>query len=199
MAMRTVYLIRHGTIKMETDQRCYIGQLDVPLNETGFQQASNLQKRFERAAISAVYCSDLLRTRQTAEIIVANRPLELIARQDLREIHLGEWEGCTFSDIAQRFPNEFKARGVDIGYYCVPGGESFANCSSRVVAAFHEIMANSAGNVLIVAHAGVNRLLLCYMLGMPLANLFRISQDYGCLNIVHCNNSVYHVQLVNFK
>ena len=199
MAMRTVYLIRHGTIKMETDQRCYIGQLDVPLNETGFQQASNLQKRFERAAISAVYCSDLLRTRQTAEIIVANRPLELIARQDLREIHLGEWEGCTFSDIAQRFPNEFKARGVDIGYYCVPGGESFANCSSRVVAAFHEIMANSTGNVLIVAHAGVNRLLLCYMLGMPLANLFRISQDYGCLNIVHCNNSVYHVQLVNFK
>ncbi len=199
METRTVYLIRHGKIKIEDDLRCYIGQLDLPLNEEGINQATCLQKSFERAAISAAYCCDLSRSQQTAKIVVAHKAVNITARQDLREIGLGEWEGCTFADIAQRFPNEFKARGADIGYYRVPGGESFAVCSRRVVAAFHEIMTNSFGNILIVGHAGINRLLLCYMLGMPIANLFRISQDYGCLNIIHCSRSGYRVHLINFK
>ena len=101
------------------------------------------------------------------------------------------------SDIAQRFPDEFKARGANIVNYQPPSGESFAHCSNRVVPAFREILQTTGGNILIVGHAGVNRLLFCYMLGMPLANLFRISQDFGCLNIIRYSSNGYSVELMN--
>lgn len=199
MEPRTVYLVRHGKIRQEDDQRRYIGQLDLPLSEEGIRQAQVIQKRLAQAVIGAVYCSDLARSRRTAELIAGDRAVAVIPRSGLREIALGEWEGCSFADIARRFPEEFKARGADIGYYRVPGGESFADCSRRVTGAFHEVLGSSRGDILIVGHAGVNRLLLCHMLGMPVANLFRISQDYGCINIIQCSNAGYQVKLLNYK
>lgn len=183
---------------MEDDQRRFIGQLDLPLNAEGIRQAQHLQKVLARTDIGTVYCSDLCRSRQTAEIAVANRTISIMPRQDLREINMGDWEGRTFTDIVRCFPTEFKERGADIGYYRVPGGESFADCGKRVHAAFYDIIASTTGNVLIVAHAGVNRLLLCHILGIPLANLFKIAQDYGCLNVLHSSSAGYRVQLLNF-
>jgi probable phosphoglycerate mutase len=194
---KTIYLIRHGKITQEDDQRRYIGQIDLPLSEEGVKQAQHLQRRFEHAGISAVYCSDLCRSVNTAKIVVGQRPVEIIVRQDLREVFMGEWEGCTFGDIATRFPNEFKARGNDIGYYRVPGGESFADCSQRAVAALEDIVRAPGGNVIIIGHAGLNRLILCHALGIPISNLFRISQDYGCLNILQSTSFGYQVNLMN--
>lgn len=197
MDAKTVYLIRHGKILQEDDQRRYIGQLDLPLAEEGVRQARLLQKKLEPAEIAAVYCSDLARSRRTAQIITEGRSTPVFSRSDLREVGLGDWEGYTFADIARRFPDKFKARGADIGYYRIPGGESFADCSKRVIAAFHDLSASAPGNILIVGHAGVNRLLICHLLGMPLANLFRIVQDYGCLNIIHCTPAGYQLKMIN--
>jgi probable phosphoglycerate mutase len=197
MENRVIYLIRHGKIQQEDDQRRYIGQIDLPLTEEGVKQARNLHKRFEHAEISAIYCSDLGRSIHTAKTIAGSRDLPIVPRRDLREVSMGEWEGCTFGEIARRFPEEFKARGGDIVSYRVPGGESFADCSLRVVAALEEILASTSGNLVITGHAGVNRLLLCHMLGMPLTNIFRIAQDYGCLNVIQCGSTGYQVKLMN--
>ena len=197
MENRVIYLIRHGKIQQEDEQRRYIGQADVPLTAEGIRQAEHLQQRFRRADISAIYCSDLSRCVQTARIIGESNGVRVLPRADLREVAMGEWEGCTFGDIARRFPAEFKARGLDIVSYRVPGGESFADCSERVIAALGDMLESSPGNLVIIGHAGVNRLLLCHMLGMPIANLFRIAQDYGCLNIIQCGSSGYQVKLVN--
>ncbi|AJQ26429.1 alpha-ribazole phosphatase [Pelosinus fermentans JBW45] len=197
MENRTVYLIRHGKIKFEDNQRRYIGQLDLPLSLEGIQQAQCLETILKDIDIGKVYCSDLLRSQQTAQIIAGNKAIPVIVRKDLREIHMGNWEGRTFSHIVKEYPEEFKARGADIGYYRVAGGESFADCYKRVIDAFHEIMNSSSGTILLVGHAGVNRLLLCYVLGMPLANLFRMNQDYGSLNIIATRKSGWQVKLVN--
>lgn len=198
MESRTIYLIRHGKIQIEDNQRRYIGQVDLPLREEGIEQAYSLQKILKSVNLGGIFSSDLSRCQQTAEIIGKDMPAKIIVRKELREIHMGDWEGRTFADIAKQFPNEFKARGADIGYYRVPGGESFADCYKRVMIAFHESMNSSSGHVLFVGHAGVNRLLLCYILGMPLAHLFKIRQDYGCLNVITCAGSTYQVKLVNF-
>jgi alpha-ribazole phosphatase len=197
MENRVVYLIRHGKIQQEDDQRRYVGQINLPLTAEGIKQAQSLHKRFERADIGTVYCSDLSRSIQTAQIVVGSRSIRVVVRKDLREVSMGEWENCTFGDIARRFPEEFKARGCDIVSYRVPGGESFADCNKRVVAALEEIVSSSTENIVIVGHAGVNRLLLCHMLGMPLANIFRIAQDYGCLNLIQCGSTGYQVKLIN--
>ncbi len=199
MATRKVYLTRHGRIQLEDDQRRYIGQLDLPLSGEGVRQAEALAKRLSQTGITAVFASDLVRSRQTAEMIAAHGGIAVSLRSDLREISLGEWEGCTFADIIRRFPDEFRARGADIAYYRVPGGESFADCSLRVVAAFHDLLGKSTGDIAIVGHAGVNRLLLCHVLGLPLGNLFRIGQDYGCINIIQCSDAGFQLQLANFR
>ncbi len=193
---RVLYLVRHGKIRQEDDQRRYIGQIDLPLAEEGRRQAEHLRRRMEHAEISAAYCSDLTRSRETAEIAAGGR-FEVVARPDLREISMGEWEGRTLGDVARQSPDEYRARGEDIAGFRVPGGESFVECGRRVVSAFEDIVGRSTGNVLIVGHAGVNRLFLCHALGMPVANLFRIGQDYSCLNIIQSSNSGYQVRLMN--
>ena len=194
---RVVFLIRHGKIQQEDDQRRYIGQINLPLTEEGTRQAQGLQKRFERTNIKTIYCSDLSSSIETAQIVANPRNVPVVVCQKLREISMGEWEGCTFGDIARRFPEKFKARGNDIVSYRVPGGESFADCSNRIVAALEEIIASSTGNLVIAGHAGINRLLLCHMLGMPIANLFSIGQDYACLNVIQCSSAGYQVKLMN--
>lgn len=191
---RTIYLIRHGKIQLPEDERRYIGHYDVPLDETGIEQARCLQKRLDGARITEAYCSDLSRSRRTAEIIVSDKDIRILARQDLREIHLGEWEGCTFADIERRFPEEFRKRGSDIVHYRVPAGESFDDCSKRVLTAFQNILEASTGNILIVGHAGVNRIILCHIIGVPLQDLFKIRQEYGCMNIIQ--ESLAHLQVV---
>lgn len=197
MEKRIIYLIRHGCIRAVDHQRRYIGHSDIPLDEVGILQAQRLKSRLEHVRIQAVFCSDLSRSMQTAAEIVAQKHVSIIPRKDLREICMGKWEGLTFSEIAQRFPKEFKERGQKIESYRVPGGESFNDCQIRVITALQNIMDTTTEDILIVGHAGVNRLILCSILGMPVANVFRLVQDYGCLNIIAYGQKGYQVQLIN--
>jgi alpha-ribazole phosphatase len=195
MDNRIIYLMRHAQVE-QAEQRIIIGQLDVPLGREGEEQARGLRQMVSSIGVSTVYCSDLARSRRTAEI-VADARMPVVPVAALREIAMGKWEGHTFADIARCFPEEFKQRGQDIGYYRVPGGESFADCGKRAVAGFHDIVGASRGNIIIVGHAGVNRLILSHVLGMPLANIFRLTQNYGCVNILQHGKSGYQVIAVN--
>ncbi len=178
-----IYLMRHGEI--ETDEkRRFIGQINPGLNENGMAQARRWQGILKSIAFEQVYCSDLDRAVQTAMIIAGNRSLPVQQVGDFREISLGRWEGKTFSSIRRDCPEEWENRGRDLADYRVSGGESFSDLQARVVPSFEAIAEKSHGHVLIVAHAGVNRVLLCHLLGMPLGNLFRLGQQYACLNLI---------------
>lgn len=194
---RVIYLLRHGKIEMADNERRYIGQADIPLSAEGVQQANLLRVELGTKDIAAIFCSDLVRSAATAGIIAGKLGPAPVLRRDLREIGMGEWEGQTFREIAERFPAEYGKRGNSIGSYRIPGAESFAECQSRVAAAFAEIVGTTCGNLLIVGHAGINRLLLCHLLGMPVANLFRIAQDYGCINVLSEDNGQYRVTALN--
>jgi alpha-ribazole phosphatase len=194
---RLIYLARHGEIQPPGTHKRFIGQTDLALSEEGVRQARRLGQALGGVRLTAIFCSDLQRSLKTAEIIAEWQSVRPQARSDLREIALGEWEGLTFDEVRQRYPQEFQERGRDIAHYRPPGGESFADCHRRAVAVFEEIRASTAGNALVVGHAGVNRVILCHVLGMPLANLFRIGQDYGCLNLICCGDSGYRVKMLN--
>ncbi|MBP1764075.1 MAG: alpha-ribazole phosphatase [Firmicutes bacterium] len=194
---KTIYLLRHGNILQTNCERRYIGQIDLPLSAEGVRQAHLLQSEFRGKEISAAFCSDLVRSIDTARIICRGLTKNLIIRPDLREISMGEWEGKTFSDISQNYPEQYAERGKNIGGYRIPGAESFSECKERVVEAFHEITKTVEGNILIVAHAGVNRLLLGHILGMPIENIFRITQNYGCINVLTGKESQFQVELLN--
>lgn len=194
---REICLVRHGAIGSERRGRHYFGQLDLPLNFEGRKRAAELAKMLRDLEIANVYCSDLKRSLKTAEMIAAPHGLEPSVRRELREISLGEWEGMSFNAVRRRYPEAFVERGRDIVHFRPPGGESFLECAQRVIGAFNDILQSSPGNIVIVGHAGVNRILLAQALGKSLDQIFEIDQDYGCLNLIHCNGFSFEVTVLN--
>jgi alpha-ribazole phosphatase len=197
MSPTVIYLVRHGTI-ISVAGKAFIGQIEAPLREEGVEQAWALRQWLEPVRFSRLISSDLSRSQRTAKIIRGRRANPLEAMPDLREISLGEWEGLSFQEIRERFPEDYAARGRDIENWRPPGGESFADCRARVSSVLAEIVAGSKGNILLVGHAGVNRLILCSVLAIPVRNLHSIGQDYGCLNIIEYGPDRTRVQLMNY-
>ncbi|HEY8906664.1 MAG TPA: alpha-ribazole phosphatase [Rhodoferax sp.] len=194
--MSTIYLLRHGALPDNSRKR-FIGQTDLPLAAEGIRQAQALAHALRDTNFGSIYCSDLRRTHQTAEIIVAKTRIPIQATRDLREISLGHWEGLLRSEVKTSFPEQYAARGDDIENCRVPGGESFADCRLRALTAWEKIVNCGGDHIVIVSHAGINRLLLCHLLGIPMTHMFRIAQDYGCVNIVQQTGESICVKLVN--
>ncbi|MBS1161176.1 MAG: alpha-ribazole phosphatase [Proteobacteria bacterium] len=194
--MSTIYLLRHGALAADCS-RHFIGQIDLPLAAAGVRQVEALAQALREREISVIYCSDLLRSLQTAQIIAAPTKARIKVLPGLREIALGEWEGQLRRDIATRFPEQFVARGRDIENTPAPGGESFAEVQQRLLPTWQRILAEGGENIAIAGHAGINRLLLCSLLGMPLANMFRLGQDYACINIIEQSGEQACVRLLN--
>lgn len=194
---RTVYLLRHAEPRLSPGGKRYIGWSDPPLSAAGARQAADWQPVIASLDLTALFCSDLRRCRQTAEKIIAPGRLPITIDPALREINLGRWDGETFEAVRRQDPEGFARRGRDPVRYRPPGGESFDDLQQRVMPAFDKIIAGTRGDILIVGHAGVNRVILCRLLGMPLANLFRIGQDYAALNILISDKSGFRVQTLN--
>lgn len=191
---RRLYLARHGDIGLPTGQKHFEGQVDLPLSEIGVKQAYLLAEELRGVPLSGVFCSDLVRSRETASIAAEPHHLDPITRKDIREICLGEWDGLTFAEVQRRYPGEFLERGRDIVHFRPPGGESFLECALRVRSALEEILRSIDGDVLIVGHLGVNRVILCDALGMPLENMFRIDQPYGSLSTLRQGESGWRLE-----
>ncbi len=191
-----IYLLRHGEIDNVEPKR-FMGQTDVPLTDRGIEQAYWWRRQWSKIRFNGIWCSDLERSRQTAEIMREQFECTLKVTPSLREIDLGEWDGMPVEAIRSEFSDEWAARGRDMAGYRPPGGESFADLQARIVPVFEEIARDATGNVLITAHSGVNRVILCHLLGMPLGNLFRLGQDFSALNLIEYANGNFVVKLLN--
>lgn len=183
--MRTILLIRHGDVEGDAARR-YIGRTDLPMSEAGEAQIRALAANINsRTPLAAIYCSNLARSRRTAEILSGNHPVPVHVRPKLAEIDMGAWEGLVRREVAASQPSAYGQRGLDIAHFRPPGGESFADVACRVLPFWDSITASEwSGTIAITAHAGVNRIILCHVLGVPLDHLFRIGQRSGCLNVI---------------
>jgi alpha-ribazole phosphatase len=192
----TLYLMCHGDSRQD-DVRRYIGQTDLPLNEMGLEQAKYWQRKLSSVSFYGIYCSDLVRSLETARIIAQKRGMSVCSLTELREIRLGAWEGLSVTEVRQRFPGEYEKRGENFPDYRPPNGESFSDLRGRIVPVFERIVSEMEGNVLIVGHAGVNRTILCHVLGMPLENLFRLQQQWGSLSILVWKGNAFRLRGIN--
>ena len=154
-----IYLIRHGDIDTFSPSR-FLGQTDLPLNETGIRQARALHDRLQHIKFSHVFTSPLQRAAQTAAL-VSGRAIESVNRIGaFKEINLGAWEGLTVEEVRSQFPGAYEQRGQDLECFRPQGGESFADLSARCYPALLTLVNEYSGPLLVVAHAGVNRVLL---------------------------------------
>jgi broad specificity phosphatase PhoE len=193
----TVYLLRHGAIQTPEGGKRYIGWQDHALSDQGVRQARAWAEYFSDKALGTIYSSDLIRCLETARAIAGRCSLEPQPLPELREVSLGEWEGRRFDAVRAADPNGFHMRGRHIADHRPPGGESFADLQRRVWPVFKKLATGAHTTALFVTHAGVIRVLLCRLLGMPLKNLFRIRLAYGALSIVDFGPQGFCVRALN--
>lgn len=201
----TLYLIRHGATEGSETKR-YKGSIDVPLSENGRKQMEQLAEYLNRSyksdttynGLNAVYTSPLSRALKSAEIIAEPHGLKPVAIEDLRERSFGIWEGMTFTEIKEKYPQEFEAWAGNPLRYSPVDGESTVEVRERAVKAVDSLLSNhNSEHIAIVAHGGVNRIILCHIMGIPLENIFRIEQDFAAVNIIEFWEKYPVVKLLN--
>lgn len=194
--LRMLYLLRHGEIDHGGEKR-FVGQTDLPLTAAGVRQAEQWREKLSAIAFESIFCSNLSRSIDTARIIAGNRTGRIQVMEQLAEIDLGKWDGVAMSEIRRQFPDQWRQRGEEIDSFRPPLGESFRDLFERVIPVFETIAGSVRTDALIVGHAGVNRTILCRVLGLPLTGLFRLEQDYAGLNIIDCHQSPMRVKAIN--
>lgn len=193
--MTRVWLIRHGDPAEESRQRCY-GSLDVGLSLAGRAQMECVAESLAPERIDAIYSSPRSRASESARILAAGRPVEIVP--EFREIDFGDFEGLTYDEIAVRHPDayrEWMERPTEVQF---PHGESFALMKARVLGAFGRLLpAREGQTIAIVSHGGVNRILIAWALQMPEHCIFRLAQDHAAVNLMVILDGVPSIQLLN--
>jgi len=205
--MTTVYLIRHGQTEGSGEKR-YKGHIDVPLSAEGVEQARRLAGYLSgltengghpAGGLHGVFSSDLSRAVRTAEIVASRFGLGVEIMPEFRERHFGRWEGMTWDEIREAYPAEFRAWADNPLEFSPVGGESTIEVRERVMPAFYRLIWKNEGrHIALVAHGGVNRIILCDILGIPLEHIFRVEQDFAGLNIIQFHGDVPVVKMLNF-
>jgi alpha-ribazole phosphatase len=182
--MTRLLLVRHGHTKLNNANRFW-GKTDVELSEDGIQQAERLRYRLATQEIHHVYSSSLSRARLSAEIIARGHGLKVTACPELNELNFGLVEGLSYEEIGRLHPElgaELEAWSPSPHF---PGGESFDKLNGRVGKFLPRLKKHKPEEtVLIVAHAGPLRLIVCNLLGIDTRYWRRMHLDFGSLSIM---------------
>lgn len=195
-----VLLARHGETAWNAEGR-YQGQEDIPLSAIGEAQGRALGERLREVRIERAVASPLSRARRTAELALGEaRAGMLTTDPGLMEIAHGRWEGLLASEIRDRDPDRLQAWRDAPHEVLMPGGESLRHVLDRAWPAFARAAAGLAAEdtLLVVAHDAVNRVLLCRILGIPLAGLWTFRQAPTTLNLIE-GPDVDHLEVVRLN
>lgn len=159
MSVTRIIAVRHGETAWNVDTRIQ-GQLDIGLNAQGQWQAERVGAALAGESIDRIYSSDLQRAHSTAQAIARHArnitAREVALHQGLRERGFGSFEGETWADIAQKWPDQSMRWKQRDPHFAPPGGETPTELLARVSATVNDIAARHAGeHIVLVAHGGV--------------------------------------------
>jgi broad specificity phosphatase PhoE len=186
-----IYMVRHGATQLSAEDR-FAGAVDVELSDEGRFQAERLAERLADDSITAVYCSPLRRTKQTATILASPQNIPVFHQDGLREIHHGHWEGMRRADVEEQFPDEYAAWEEDPFTFAPHGGEAGVNVIARALPVIRAIVLEHRGqNVLVVSHKATLRLLISSLLGFDARGYRdRLDQSPASLNVLDFKDPV---------
>ncbi|MFJ6784265.1 bifunctional RNase H/acid phosphatase [Streptomyces yangpuensis] len=186
-APATFVLLRHGETAL-TPQKRFSGSggSDPELSPAGRRQAAAVAEALAaRGTVQTVISSPLLRCRETARAVADRLGLDVTVEQGLREVDFGAWEGLTFAEVQERFPDDLQAWLDSPKAAPTGGGESFAAATRRISATRDRLLAAHAGRtVLLVTHVTPVKILVRLALGAPPESLFRMELSAASLSAV---------------
>jgi alpha-ribazole phosphatase len=190
-------IVRHGNTEFNSARR-FQGHSDIELSAIGYRQAGRLRDRLAAEKIDIIYSSDMRRALTTAELISSGHKASIITCPELREINYGKLEGLTFEEISRLYP--------EVAAWCVnwspqlkfPSGESFDELKERVSRFLSRLKKHTEEQtMLIVAHGGPLRLLLCYLLEIDLWHWRQFQLNVASLSIVETYPEIAVISLLN--
>ncbi len=193
-------LARHGETDYNQQWR-FQGRTDLGLNRVGRRQAEGLRQRLSQESIDVIYTSKLKRAEDTAGIIARGCGLRVVTCENLAELDFGKFEGLTHAEIVERYP-EWQPSDYDFTAY---GGESLEQLAQRVRAFEKELRSDNPADadILVIAHSGSLRVLLCVLLGIDIENWWRfrlapasltVLEDFGQKPVLTLLNDVSHLK-----
>jgi broad specificity phosphatase PhoE len=191
MIVTRLYLVRHGATPLTEEDR-FTGAANVELSDDGRWQAERLGERLRDEKLTAVYCSPMARTLETARLVAGSTGLPIETRDGLREIGHGRWDGLTRREVEDAHPDEYAAWEEDPFTYSPEGGESGVAVLARALPVIREIVTRHTGErVLVVSHKATIRLVLSSILGFDERRYRdRLDQSPACLNVVDFRDPV---------
>lgn len=195
-----IILARHGETAWNAEGR-YQGQEDIPLSPVGETQARRLGERLREVRIDRAVASPLLRALRTAQLALGEDRASLLTTDPgLKEIAHGEWEGLLASQIRERDARRLHDWRYAPHEVLMPQGESLQHVLDRAWPALARACAGLGPDdtLLVVAHDAVNRVLLCHVLGLPLARLWTFRQAPTTLNLLE-GPDVDHLDVVRLN
>jgi broad specificity phosphatase PhoE len=197
-ARRRIYLLRHGDVSYFDAQGKPFRPATVPLNQEGRLQAEAARRVLAEVPLDRALASDLLRSVETANLVIAGRPLHLEACPEFREIQPGRLADIPADAIEQAFLLAFSGGiGRDTRFLA---GETFGSLVDRVLGSLRILLADTGWqHLLLVAHGGVNRAILGHALGLGLQGFGAFEQDPGCINILDIDSAgQWLIRLMNY-
>jgi alpha-ribazole phosphatase len=177
-------LVRHGNTTINNAVR-FLGKTDVELSDVGIKQAEQLRDRLAEQKIDVAYVSNQRRARLTADIINSRQHLALTTCLELAEIDFGQVEGLTFEEIKQLHPGLARVLSDWNALPKFPGGESFDELNARLQSFLKRLEAHRPEEtILIVAHAGSLRLIICNLVGIEMKHWRQIQLNHASLSVI---------------
>lgn len=199
--MLRIILVRHGQTMWNAGSASgehFRGQIDVDLNETGIVQAQAVADRLADVDIAAVYASPLQRAIHTARPIAQGHGLQVEPFPDLLDINYGQWGGRSFEDVSAQWPDLYSQWRTVPHRVQIPGGESLADVRARVCHGIQDVVTRHDGEIVVlVGHQVVNKVLICFMLGLDNSAFWRIRQDTCCINRFDHQDGAFTVLTLN--
>lgn len=194
----TFLLIRHGQTEWNRVER-FRGRADIPLNETGLQQAEATGRRVVAEwQPAAIYSSPLSRAVRTAEAIGRYTRLAAETHPGLADIDYGDWQGLTPEEVRNRWPEM-----IDLWYNApqlasIPGGETLEDVRRRAMQAVDELATRHAGQIIVlVGHTVINRVMLLGVLGLGNERFWHIRQEPCAINVFKVDGRDYTLVSLN--
>ena len=184
--MVEIILVRHG----ETDwnvTEVFRGGIDIELSENGLKQVELLAEYLRNSKVAAIYSSPLKRASKTAEIIAGCHNLDVVITLGLIDFNYGEWQGLPHEAVKDRYGALYAEWTKNPHRVKMPAGESLSDVRRRVSNVVASVIASNEGTVVMVAHRVVNKVLICYLLGLGNAHFWNIRQDTCGITIFNHN------------
>lgn len=195
--MSNVILVRHGQTAWHRDGR-YVGTADIPLDDKGKRQAELVASRVVEEDFSYVYSSPYQRCREMAEEIASLKGCSVKEDERLREMDLSRWDGQPLAEVIKRDGELIKNWMEDPVSRSLPGEESLPQVCERAFGWLKEVAsAHPEEGTLAVSHGAPICTMIAEVIGLPLANAFRLIVDVASVSIVNYQGGFSNLKLLN--